>query len=32
MNLSTKWKQTHRCKTCCLQGGGWEREGLGVWG
>ena len=34
MNISTKQKQTHRHReqTCgCQGGGGWEREGLGVW-
>ena len=35
MNLSTKQKQTHRHREQtggCQGGGGWEREGLGVWG
>ena len=34
MNISMKQKQTHRCReqTCgCQGGGGWEREGWGVW-
>ena len=34
MNLSMKQQQTHRHReqTCgCQGGGGWEREGLGVW-
>ena len=34
MSLSTKQKQTHRHReqTCgCQGGGGWGREGLGVW-
>ena len=33
MNLLTKQKQTHRHreKTCCQGGGGWRRDGLGVW-
>ena len=34
MNLSTKQKQTHRHReqTCgCQGGGGWARDGLGVW-
>ena len=34
MNLSTKEKQTprHRNQSCGCQGGGMERNGLGVWG
>ena len=34
MNLSMKQKQTHRHReqTCgCQGGGGWERDGVGVW-
>ena len=34
MNLSMKQRQTHghREQTCgCQGGGGWERNGLGVW-
>ena len=33
MNLSTKQKQTHRPREqiCGCQGGGWRREGVGVW-
>ena len=34
MNLSTKQKtQMHREQTGgCQEGGGWERDGFGVWG
>ena len=35
MNISTKQKQTHRRReqTCgCQGGGGWGRDGVGVWG
>ena len=36
MNLfDTKQKQTHRHReqNCdCLKGGGWERDGMGIWG
>ena len=35
MNLSVKQKQTHRHRkqTCGYQGGGgWWRDGVGVWG
>ena len=34
VNLPTKQKQTHRHReeTCgCQEGGGWGREGQGVW-
>ena len=34
MNLSMKWKQIHRHRkqTCgCQGGGGWGRDGVGVW-
>ena len=33
MNISVKQKQTHRRREqTCQGGGGWERDGLGVWG
>ena len=35
MNLSIKQKQTHTYRehtSGCQGGGGWERDGLGVWG
>ena len=35
MNLCTKQKQIHRHReqTCgCQGGGGWRRDGVGVWG
>ena len=32
MNLSMKQKQGHREQTCGFQGGGgWGRDGVGVW-
>ena len=32
MNLSTKQTHRHREQTCgCQGGGGWGRDGLGVW-
>ena len=33
MNLSMKQTHRHREQTCgCQAGGGWGRDGLGVWG
>ena len=33
MNLSMKQAHRHREQTCgCQGGGGWEKDGLGVWG